>query len=222
MSGSSKKVARDGLTIMQDTFVDRYLIHLNATKAAEEAGYKHPNKLGPLLLQNPKISAVVQRRMQARRKRTQVTQDRVIEEYARIAFANVSDFFEWDERQVRYVPKKDLSPEQLAALSEIQSETSVTRDANGQPRARIKLKVKLHDKVRALDALAKHLGLVIERHEVTGADGGPIEHRDLSELSDEELLQRVSQLSQRAAMLAASGVRSNGKNGAGPHANGTG
>lgn len=215
---SSKKVGRDGLTVMQDEFVDRYLIHLNATKAAEEAGYKKPHVLGPRLLDNPKVAAAIQKRMQARQKRTQVTQDRVIEEYARIAFANPGDFMEWDARQTKFVPKQDLTAEQLAALQEINSETIVTRDEMGQPRAKIKMRLRLHDKVRALDALSKHLGMMVERVEVTGADGGPIEHRDLSAMSDDELIQHARRLALTAAGLSKNGSR----NGGGPHTNGTG
>jgi len=36
------------------------------------------------------------------------------------------------------------------------------------------VKVKLHDKKGALDALARHLGLFVERHELTGKDGGEL------------------------------------------------
>lgn len=37
----------------------RYLYHGNATKAAEETGYKNPNKLGPRIRQRPKIRAAI-------------------------------------------------------------------------------------------------------------------------------------------------------------------
>lgn len=220
---SSKKIGRDGLPAMQDAFVDRYLVHLNATKAAEEVGYKHPNTKGPALLKLPNVAAAIQKRMSERQRRTQITQDRVIEEYARIAFANTADFFEWDERQSRFVPKTDLSPDQLAALQEITSDTHLTRDANGQPRARMKMRVRLHDKVRALDALAKHLGMFIERHEHTGKDGGPIEHREVAEMSDDELIRRAREQANRIALLAGNGNgKPNGKRNGGPHSNGNG
>ena len=32
----------------------------------------------------------------------------------------------------------------------------------------------MHDKIRALEILARHLGMLIERHELTGEEGGPI------------------------------------------------
>ena len=48
-----------GLSAMQRTFLVRYLLHGNATRAAEEAGYAHPNKQGPRLLKNDKIRAAI-------------------------------------------------------------------------------------------------------------------------------------------------------------------
>jgi hypothetical protein len=38
----------------------------------------------------------------------------------------------------------------------------------------IQLKFKLHGKEKSLEILARHLGMLIERHEVTGEDGGPV------------------------------------------------
>ena len=48
-----------GLGAMQRTFLVRYLLHGNATKAAEEAGYAHPNTQGPRLLKNDKIREAI-------------------------------------------------------------------------------------------------------------------------------------------------------------------
>lgn len=48
-----------GLSSMQRTFLVRYLLHGNATKAAEEAGYAYPNKQGPRLLKNEKIREAI-------------------------------------------------------------------------------------------------------------------------------------------------------------------
>lgn len=47
------------LSAMQRTFVIEYLLHGNATKAAEVAGYKHPDKQGPRLRHDEKIQAAI-------------------------------------------------------------------------------------------------------------------------------------------------------------------
>jgi len=40
-----------------------------------------------------------------------------------------------------------------------------------------KVKLKLIDKIRALELIGKHLAMWVERHEHTGKDGGPIQGR---------------------------------------------
>jgi phage terminase small subunit len=53
------------------------------------------------------------------------------------------------------------------------------------------LEVKMHDQLRALDAVARHIGMFPSKVELTGKDGGPVRHQnvptDLSNLSDDEL-----------------------------------
>ena len=47
------------MTPRQNEFVIEYLKDLNATKAAQRAGYKHPNVQGSQLLAQPNIKARV-------------------------------------------------------------------------------------------------------------------------------------------------------------------
>jgi phage terminase small subunit len=61
-------------------FIARYLVHLNATWAAREAGYggKNANKIGYQLLRQPLIAEAVASAMDARADRTKVDQDYVV------------------------------------------------------------------------------------------------------------------------------------------------
>jgi len=45
-----------------------------------------------------------------------------------------------------------------------------------------KVKLKLIDKIRALELIGKHLAMWVERHEHTGKDGSPIQ-AEVSELT---------------------------------------
>ena len=83
---------------------------------------------------------------------------RIIDEYARIAFADMSDYGEWDRDFVTLFPSRQLTPEQSAAVSEVKQ----TRQG---------VQIKLHDKQKALDALARIHGMFIERHDHTSSDG---------------------------------------------------
>ena len=67
------------LTAKQQRFVANYLSTLNATEGAREAGYRHPNQQGPRLLVNVGIQEAIKKAMKEREKRTQVTQDLVVQ-----------------------------------------------------------------------------------------------------------------------------------------------
>lgn len=75
-----------------------------------------------------------------------ITSDRVLEEYARIAFANLGKIVEWDGQGIMKVKE----PENLGAVAEI-----VQSAGTGHP-----YRVKLYDKRAALDAIARYLGMM--------------------------------------------------------------
>ncbi len=66
------------LTPKQQRFVAEYLVDLNATAAAERAGYEHPNTQGPRRLVNVGIAKAIASAQAKRSKRTEVTQDYVL------------------------------------------------------------------------------------------------------------------------------------------------
>jgi len=66
------------LTQKQEAFVAEYLVDLNATAAAERAGYEHPNKQGPRLLVNVGVAAAIAKGQAKRSERTEITQDYVL------------------------------------------------------------------------------------------------------------------------------------------------
>lgn len=166
----------------QAAFVNEYLIDKNATAAAERAGYSDPN-YGRQLVAKPNVIRAIREALELQGRRTEVTADRVLLELARIGFADIRALFTWDEERAAFVPSRDLSDDEAAAVASIKAETThYTRD-DGNTETKIKLEIKAHDKLGALREIGKHLG-VAERHEVTGADGGPI---DVTGLTADEL-----------------------------------
>ena len=81
------------MTAKQDRFVEEYLVDLNATQAALRAGYSEKTAMviGSENLKKPEINKAVADALNARRLRTEVTQDRVLEELALVAFADMPD-----------------------------------------------------------------------------------------------------------------------------------
>lgn len=136
----------DKLTEQQKRFADEYLKDLNATSAAKRAGYKDPN-YGRQLLTKPNVFAYIQKRIKDREHRTEITQDRVLQELAAIGFAKGTDYAAIDDfGRVRLYPTNGLSTAQKAAVVSIKE-------------TRTGVEVKLADKVRALELLGRHLGL---------------------------------------------------------------
>ena len=81
------------MTAKQERFVQEYLIDLNATQAALRAGYSEKTAMviGSENLKKPEINKAIADALNARRLRTEVTQDRVLEELALVAFADMPD-----------------------------------------------------------------------------------------------------------------------------------
>lgn len=158
------------LTEKQRRFIDEYLIDLNATQAAIRAGYsaKRASELGYQLLQKTTVSEAIAEAMAERSKRTGVSQDRVIREYARIGFAKITDFVEWDDfGSIRIKPSNELSEDDAAAIVEV-SETETELPSGGVKRVR---KIRLHDKCPALEKLGKHLGMFTDKISISGDMG---------------------------------------------------
>ncbi|MBT9132008.1 MAG: hypothetical protein DDT33_00516 [Firmicutes bacterium] len=161
------------LSRKQQRFVDEYLIDFKAMPAARRAGYQDSTAAG--LLSNPHITAAIEEAQKNHLKRLGLTQERVLEEYLKLAFSDMMNFINIRGDRITFKYNFDELPQNiLAAISEISESPSTG------------IRIKLHDKLRALDSLAKHLGLFVNRVEVTGKDGGPIQY-DLTKLSVEEL-----------------------------------
>ena len=107
--------------------------------------------------------------------KTSITAQRVLEEMAKIGFANVGDFVTVGPDGKSNVDLSKISKDQMAAVSEIQIDTS----EDGKQR----VKVKLHDKRAALLDIGKHLGMFKDKLEVSGPNGGPIETVNTVEVS---------------------------------------
>lgn len=174
------------LTKNQKIFCDEYLIDLNATRAYKVA-YKNVTKdetaaaSSSRLLRNVKVKDYVNERMKAREKRTEVTQDKVLKELAKIGFANITDYINIIETEgynesgelqkyndVKLEITKELDEAKQSAISEIK------RGKNG-------VELKLNDKVKALELMGKHLGMFVDRVEQTGDIGLTIEWTDEDE-----------------------------------------
>ena len=185
-----KPVRVRALTAKQQRFVEEYLIDLNATQAAIRAGYSPQNAdvEGARQLGNVSVRTRIDVALAERSKRTGVNADIVIQELAKIARVNLVDIIDPDTAEIKADAVDDL-----AALASVR--VKVTPTKNGDM---VEREVKLADKIKALELLGKHLGMFIERKEITGKDGGPIQ---LEAMTSEQREQRIQELLEKRGQL---------------------
>lgn len=143
------------MTAKQKRFVEEYLVDLNMTQAAIRAGYspKTAKVIAHEIMEKADIADAIAKAQAKQSKRTGITADRVLREYAKIAFANLSDIVDTKTGTVLPTASKD-------DLSCIQSVKVKDTDIGTER------EVRLYDKQKALDALAKHLGIAKEKIEL--------------------------------------------------------
>lgn len=163
------------LTAKQKMFIDEYLIDLNATRAYKAAYPKCKTERsartnGSRLLTNANIQEEITKQQQKIQERTQITQDMIVQELAKIAFSNATDYVKvvtrptirriWDKKEGIYVYEegdvyeqdiilkdtKDLTDDQKAAIS------SIKNTKHG-------IAIEQCNKVEALHLLGQHLGM---------------------------------------------------------------
>ena len=139
------------LTDKQKRFVSEYLVDLNATRAAERAGYKDPN-IGRQLITKHNVSDAIQKAMLKRERRAEITQDMVIAELAKLGFFDIRKLFDKDGKPLDI---SKLDGDTAAALVGLDVQDVV--DGDGNYAGFIK-KYKMADKIKALELLGKHLG----------------------------------------------------------------
>lgn len=162
----------DKLTPKQALFVEEYLVDLNAAGAARRAKYspKRCAEKGYALLRLPKVARAIAARRKLLAERTRITPERVLQEYGRIGFSDIRKVFRADGS---LVPVTELDDNTAATVASIEV---ISQRAENEAEVAFLNKIKLWDKIRALDSAARHLGMFDkDKLAVTGANGGPIQ-----------------------------------------------
>ena len=143
----------------QKMFAREYLVDYNGKAAAIRAGYQEANAEATArkLLSDPDVIKFITQQTRLREKRLELSADAVLGELMKHAFFNPLDFYDEDGS--------------LKAISEIPPDAAVNiasldvvdefagRGINRQLVGRSK-KVRFTDKIKALELLAKHLGVL--------------------------------------------------------------
>ncbi|MFI4949142.1 MAG: terminase small subunit [Alphaproteobacteria bacterium] len=124
--------------------------------------------------------------VEARAARLGITAERVLREYARIAFSDMSRIVGWDDKgKMLAKPSTELSEDDAPAIAEIVASASKN----------YVYRIKLHDKKPVLDALARHLRLLPMSTTGTNDEEQADEHEDPREF----LIREVDRLAAEEA-----------------------
>ncbi|TKH35969.1 cell division protein FtsK [Paenibacillus polymyxa] len=166
----------EGLTPKQRIFIMEYLRDFNATRAAMAAGYskKTAYSIGWELLRKPEIKAAIQNYNESLMDGVGLNAQRVLMEYMKIAFADITDYVEFGQKE-----EDVLGLEGDPVFDPDTGETKKYRynyvsfknsdEIDGTLVSEVKqgkdgVSVKLHDKTKALDVLTKYMDLLPDKH----------------------------------------------------------
>jgi phage terminase small subunit len=169
----NKAIVDDNLTDKNRLFVMEYLRDFNATRAAIVVGYskKTAYSIGWELLRKPEIQAEVKRIKELMVDEIWLDVKRVIAEYMKIAFADLTDYVNFGKEDVAVTTKKGnvvkdsygnpvtMSVNYVAFKPDSEVDGTVVSEVK---QGRDGVSIKLHDKMRALEKLEKYVGYMSE------------------------------------------------------------
>lgn len=158
-------MCKQQLTPQLRLFADEWLIDFNGVRAAKAAGYTDSvANISNRMLAYPAVVEYVTKAQEITSKKLEVTREAVIQEMARIGLADVRELF---TRNGMLKPITSLDDDTAAAVASVEV---VSRNIGYGEDVEIEHthKIKLHNKVQALDKLGQHFN-IYEDHQSSGA-----------------------------------------------------
>lgn len=164
----SRAVTDSGkLTPQMEEFCRQYILHLNATKAAIAAGYSAASatQIASRHLVNPAVQEFIQRLMNERSKRTEITADAVLQKIWEIADVDLAEAY---SESGSLLPIHEIPESIRRAIAGVKVFDEF--EGSGQDRMKIgeTVEVKFNDKIKALELLGRHLKLFTDKVEHSG------------------------------------------------------
>ncbi len=162
-NGNSKAGRKNGqLTTKQKLFVEEYLKDFNATRAAGAVGYAKDKSNASLrsiacrLLKNVNIMTQIDKRFNERSKKLQIEEKDIITELKKIAFVDIRGFFN-DDGTLK--EEHELNSAQVSAINYMNIDKNYVGRGDNRKLVGYKMKIKFNDRLKALELLARHLGM---------------------------------------------------------------
>jgi Phage terminase, small subunit len=135
--------------VREEIFCKEYIADFNGTRAAKAAKYskKTAYAIANRLLKRVEVQRRIEELKEQATRKAGVTLKRVLEELGTLAFSNISDYLEFGPDGVSIRESVKMSREVLACVAEV-SEVTTNQGK--------RVKLKLHDKAKALDSLKQY------------------------------------------------------------------
>jgi phage terminase small subunit len=183
----SQRIDEFGLNPKQNAFVREYIKDYCGAKSAIRAGYskKAAKEIAYDLLTKTHIQDAVTREERKLQNRFYSSKEKILKEMALLGYSDLAEY-------VDIVEPKDvheLPPQISRALKEIRKKT-ITRRLGDATETTTTMDIKTHDKMPALLAMGKEIGMFKDKCEITGKDGGNIKYQDMT---DGEIIRLIAE-----------------------------
>jgi phage terminase small subunit len=186
----------------RERFAQNVACGMTATAAYAVAGYRPNGANAGRLTKNDQVQTRVMELMATAAGEAGVTIKRVVDEVAKVAFASMRDYLEFDRAGNPHIAFDGLSRAQMAAVRELVTETNVIASKEGkegepaEPSVTVrKVRFRLHSKLDALEKLGKFVGAWKDGASERLPPPPQVAKKpvfDLKALTDEELKQLIA------------------------------
>jgi phage terminase small subunit len=144
------------LTSKQKAFCKEYIKDFNSTQAAIRVGYtvKNADVVGPRLLGKVGVQCEIKRLVDKLNERFDVEIDQIVAKLTSIGFSNIVDI-------LKHIPGKRITVEDLKKLP-----SDVAYSIDTIQETKDGFKIKMINKIPALELLCRYKGMFIDKHHV--------------------------------------------------------
>lgn len=165
-------------------FLDDYFVTLNGYKSAVNAGFseKTATVQACQMLGIEENQVYLQNLRESLSEKTGISQQKVLEEIAKIAFSDIRNYYQ-DDNNLK--PICDLEDNEAAALASVKSYEEKLQGS--EIIIGVNKEIKLYDKLAGLEKLARHLGLYQKDNE----QSKPVNNINLTKESIQDLSKKL-------------------------------
>ena len=148
------------MTDKQKRFADEYLTCLNASLAYQKINpkCKNPDSLAAQMMLIPEVKDYISSKAENISERLNLKAIDVIAEIRDVAFSNITDYLSFDKNGVTFKNSKDIN---CKVVSEVSSTKNTVRSGKNETTEKTNFKLKLYDKMKALDMLGRYFKLFV-------------------------------------------------------------